>query len=88
MSIQIWKTKNTEFENEKIINSINKKNHIGTKLLDLKKEKYSIFERFIYDTAMYHFKRLNIEVTEKNYVEFWCKNTFDTHKLHVDCDEN
>jgi hypothetical protein len=55
--------------------------------LDLSKEKFSLYEKFIYDTAMFHFKRLNIEVTDSHFIEFWCKNKFDTHRLHVDCDE-
>ena len=83
--IDIWEINHT-FDTE-IINCINTNYNIETKLLDLSKIKYSLYEKFIYDTAMFHFKRLNIEITGSHYIEFWCKNKFDTHNLHVDCDE-
>ena len=84
--IDIWKVNNS-FENE-IVEEIDKNINIPTKLLDLSKEHYELFEKFVYDTAMFHFKRLNIDIEKNDYwVEFWCKNNFDTHCLHVDCDE-
>jgi len=30
---------------------------------------------------------LNIYDMENHFVEFWCKSRFDTHALHLDCDE-
>ena len=83
--IDIWEIKHS-FENE-LINWVNSHSKIETKLLDLSKENFNLYEKFIYDTAMFHFNRLNIEITDSHYIEFWCKNKFDTHKLHVDCDE-
>jgi hypothetical protein len=84
----IW---NINFDNKNIesniINDIIQYAKASTKLLDLTKKTYSPYEKFIYDTAMFHFKRLNIEITENHFVEFWCKSTFETQKLHVDCDE-
>lgn len=83
--LDIWEIKHS-FDNE-LINCVNTHCNIETKILDLSKEKFSLYEKFIYDTAMFHFKRLNIEVTDSHFIEFWCKNKFDTHRLHVDCDE-
>jgi hypothetical protein len=83
--IDIWEIKHS-LDNE-LINCVNTNCNIGTKLLDLSKENFNLYEKFVYDTAMFHFKRLNIEVTDSHYIEFWCKNKFDTHLLHVDCDE-
>ncbi len=83
--IDIWKL-NHPFEN-KMLDIIDKNVNHSTKLLDLSKEKYSLLEKFVYDTALFHFTRLNIDITNNHYVEFWCKNKFDTHALHVDCDE-
>jgi len=85
-TIDIWNITNS-FENE-MLEEIDKNKNTPIKLLDLSKENYSLFEKFVYDTAMFHFKRLAIDI-EKNdyYVEFWCKNKFETHCLHVDCDE-
>lgn len=84
--INIWKLNNS-FE-DKMLEAIDKNIHFQTKLLDLSKNKYSLFEKFVYDTALFHFNRLNIDITNNNYyIEFWCKNKFDTNSLHVDCDE-
>jgi hypothetical protein len=59
----------------------------GTMLLDLTKSSYSLIEKYVYDIAAFHFDRLNISDTENHFVEFWCKSKFDTHTLHLDCDE-
>jgi len=83
--IDIWEI---NFNIETIINVIDSNIFLPTKLLNLNKTKYSLFEKFIYDTACFHFKRLNIEINENYYVEFWCKNKFETQSLHLDCDEN
>ena len=56
-------------------------------LLDLTKPTYSLIEKYVYDSAMFHFARLNIYDMENHFVEFWCKSRFDTHALHLDCDE-
>jgi len=58
-----------------------------TMLLDLTKSNYSLVEKYVYDSAMFHFARLNISDMENHFVEFWCKSKFDTHTLHIDCDE-
>jgi len=58
-----------------------------TFLLDLTKNKYTLLEKYVYDTAMFHLSRLNIHDMENHYVEFWCKSNFENHTLHVDCDE-
>ena len=57
-------------------------------LLDLTKSQYTLTEKYVYDTAMFHLKRMNIHDIENHYIEFWCKPKFETHCLHVDCDEN
>ena len=61
--------------------------HKNTMLLDLTKPTYSLIEKYVYDSAMFHFARLNIYDMENHFVEFWCKSRFDTHALHLDCDE-
>ena len=90
-AIDVWNIQNL-ISNEEMIEIINNNASKSTKLLDISKKSYSTFEKFVYDTAVYHFKRLNIDINcinnlNKYYIEFWCKNKFDTHKLHVDCDE-
>jgi len=59
-----------------------------TMLLDLTKTSYSLVEKYVYDSAMFHIARLNISDMETHFVEFWCKSKFDTYTLHLDCDEN
>ena len=80
---EIWKI-NHSYEND-IINCINTQNN--TSLLDLSKDFYSLIEKFVYDTAIFHFKRLNIKNIDNYFIEFWSKTKFDTHLLHLDCDE-
>ena len=87
-SIDVWNIQNL-LTNEEMIEIINNNVNKSTKLLDLQKPLLSAYEKFVYDSALYHFKRLNIDINNLNnyYVEFWCKNKFETHRLHVDCDE-
>jgi hypothetical protein len=60
----------------------------GTFLLDLTKSNYTLLEKYVYDIAMFHFARLKIHDIENHAIEFWCKSKFQTHALHVDCDES
>lgn len=88
--LDVWKIENkrhncdlTQYINNNIY--VLSQNH----LLDLNKTKYTLIEKYVYDTAMFHFKRLNIDNTEGYFVEFWCKNKArDLSKLHFDCDES
>lgn len=84
MTTKVWKLQYLENCNSKIHSYIQKLSGCKTMLLDLNKTKYNFLEKFIYETAMFHFKRLN---TENKYVEFWCKTKYNNHNLHVDCDE-
>jgi len=47
----------------------------------------SIIEKVIYDTAVFHFKRLNIPFDETSFIEFWFKPYQKDKVLHIDCDE-
>jgi len=61
----------------------------GLKLLNTNVQEYSLIEKFIYDIAMFHFKRLKIDFNKKyHHIEFWT-NDRDCHpdSLHLDCDE-
>ena len=60
----------------------------GTVLLDLTRSNYTLIEKYVYDIAMFHFARLKIHDIENHAIEFWCKSKFQTHALHVDCDES
>ena len=58
--------------------------------IDTTKKSYSLLEKFIYDIAMFHFRRLNIEFDESKYkVDFWIpvRDYFGDDGLHVDTDE-
>jgi len=88
MKTKIWKIKSTEESNSKIINYIKQLNNDKTMLLDLNKTTFNCLERFVYETAFFHFNRLNSFDPQTNYVEFWCKDRFHTYDLHVDCDEH
>jgi hypothetical protein len=87
MSVKTWKIQSSEEQNSKMLSSyIQKLSGSKTMLLDLNKTKYNLLEKFIYETAMFHFKRLNI-IDENKYVEFSCKTNCNNHNLRVICDE-
>ena len=48
---------------------------------------FYILEKYVYDLSKVHAKNLNLN-DNNYYVEFWFKNTFQSHELHVDCDEH
>ena len=88
--LDVWKIDN-KHHNCDITQYINNNIDVLSKthLLDLNKAKYTLIEKYVYDTAMFHFKRMNINYTDGYFVEFWCKNKArDTSKLHFDCDES
>ena len=86
------KNKNNEDDIE-IINIIEEKTLNNSKLLNTDKDCFNIIEKYVYDLAMIHFNRLNIEYDrEKYFIEFWCKNNGGAnngynHIFHVDKDE-
>lgn len=85
MSVKIWKIQSSEQHDAKMQKYIQKLSGGKTMLLDLNKTKYNLLEKFIYETAMFHFKRLNVD--KNKYVEFCCKTKFNNHKLDIECDE-
>ena len=93
-NIQVWKLNETLYS-EDLLREIDT-NLNETKLLNFTKKKYSILEKYVYDIALFHLKRLQIiedtdsnmnNVIDKYYIEFWSKTKYDTSTLHVDCDE-
>jgi hypothetical protein len=73
------------------IKSFDKNEIVTTELfIDLTKKSYSLLEKFIYDIAMFHFKRMNIEFDERIHnIEFWIppRTHYSDNALHIDCDE-
>ena len=60
----------------------------NTYLLNTTKKELNLLEKYVYDIAMFHFKRLNIEYnSDANYIEFWFKNKVTLKSYHFDCDE-
>ena len=90
MDIKLWDIPNSSEQNmsikKKINQLLNEDIFTGTKLLNLQNTKFDILEKYVYDISKIHAKRLNL-INEEYYVEFWIKNKFHTHNLHVDCDE-
>jgi hypothetical protein len=60
-----------------------------TYLLNTNISKYSIIEKFVYEIAMFHFNRMNIEFDDNKYIEFCFKNTSsnEDNSYHFDFDE-
>jgi hypothetical protein len=96
-SINIWNVSEFEYYTNELFKEIdlNLDNNRDTSLLDMDKSSYSTLEKYVYDIAMFHLKRLQNgessesldEIKDKYYVEFWVKNKYQTPALHVDCDE-
>jgi hypothetical protein len=55
-------------------------------LLDTKKTTFSTLEQFIYNIAIFHFKKINLDINN-NFIEFWFKETHNENSFHLDCDE-
>lgn len=83
--IDIWKLDENLYTSQ-LIDELKMSSKKTTKLLDLNKTEFTILEKYVYDIALFHFQRLNVDIN-KHCIEFWCKTKFDTHNLHLDCDE-
>jgi hypothetical protein len=58
-----------------------------TYLLKPDLDKYSVIEKFVYETAIFHFKQLGIEYNkDEHFIEFCFKNNYIS-TCHVDTDE-
>jgi len=89
-SIETWQIQDTPQTDDLITyirDSIITESLKKTYLLDTTRSTYTLLEKYVHDTAMFHLKRMNIDDMENHYIEFWCKTHFHTHRLHVDCDQ-
>jgi hypothetical protein len=79
---------NSKIYNEIILNFNNFT--CNTLLLDVEKPMFDVYEKFIYEIAMFQFKRLNIEFdSKKHFIEIWHFNKLKPNSnYHLDCDEN
>lgn len=64
----------------------------NTFLLNSDKNNFNMLEKFVYEMAIFHFKRMKIEYDPNNHwIEFWTKKEIITkpiiHNLHCDKDE-
>jgi hypothetical protein len=91
MEIQSWQVNIPEDMNDKIydyfIDNISVVFFKTTKLLNTNQDSFDLLEKYVYDVAMYHFQRLNIEYNNSYYIEFWYKNNVKLNNYHFDCDE-
>ncbi len=79
------------FQSDYIIHKDKESLFYDSRFLDTTKKNFSLLEKFIYDIAMFHFRRLNIEYDEnKHKIEIWISDRkhYDNNSLHVDCDES
>lgn len=56
--------------------------------LDVYKKEFSLLEKLLYDTALFHFKRLGLDINDENYqIECWnhCRDS-NGDQLHLDND--
>ena len=61
---------------------------LSTYKLNLKKQKYTLLEKYVYDIALFHIKRLNRVMDDSIVIEFWLTPTFsDPDSLHHDFQE-
>jgi hypothetical protein len=97
MDTDFWKIDYNNYE-EKIISFIKMYDGKRLFLLDTCKSDFDLMEKVVYEIAMFHFKRLNVNFDPNEYyVEFWFKNIIskndnkysnNINSFHYDCDEN
>jgi hypothetical protein len=97
MDIDLWKIDYSKYE-EQIINCIKSYEKKRLFLLDTSKTNFELIEKVVYEIAMFHFNRLNINFDpNEHFIEFWFKNTIfknsdnyahNINSFHYDCDEN
>lgn len=82
MTTKFWNIKSTDECNDELINCI--KYPINQKhfLLDVKKTKMNLLEKFVHETTLFHFTNL-----KDNYVEFWCEDKVSTQNLSFESDK-
>jgi hypothetical protein len=69
----------------------------GLNLLNVENTTFDVIEKVVYEIAMFHFQRLNINFNpNENFVEFWFKRhiannnektPYNINQFHYDCDE-
>jgi hypothetical protein len=96
VNLNSWKF-NMEKQNKDLLVDYIENNGHGTYILNANKVMFTIVEKIIYELAMFHFKRLNIEYDPNRYfIEYWWKNkkintnetTNEIHGFHSDKDED
>ena len=97
MDTDLWKIDYSKYE-EQIINCIKNYEKKRLFLLDTSKTNFELIEKVVYEIAMFHFNRLNINFDpNEHFIEFWLKNTIcknsdnyahNINSFHYDCDEN
>ena len=86
--INIWDLSLSEKQITELQEYIDLENCNKKYLLDTKKEKFTLYEKCVYDIAMYQFKRLNIDYDEnKHYIEFWSYNEITLNDFYINCDD-
>jgi hypothetical protein len=97
MDTDLWKIDYSKYE-EQIINCIKNYEKKRLFLLDTSKTNFELIEKVVYEIAMFHFNRLNINFDpNEHFIEFWFKNIIsknddknsnNINSFHYDCDEN
>jgi hypothetical protein len=97
MDSNLWNVDYSKYE-EQIINFIKSYEKKRLFLLDTSKTNFELIEKVVYEIAMFHFERLNINFhPNEHFIEFWFKNSIFKNKsdssmnintFHYDCDEN
>ena len=85
INISTWSIRNHNYHDD-LLRTFHKFSS-GPVLLDLTKQDYTFIEKYVYDIAMFHFKRLNIYDIENHTIEFCCKSIVQTQTLHVEYDK-
>lgn len=85
-SIKLWKVKDND-QLDILIPYVDYCNKL--QLLEIKSntEDYDDIENVVFQISKMHLNRLNVELDDSIYIEFWMKNQSDLHRYHLDCDE-
>jgi hypothetical protein len=88
-NINYWDISFKNNESIHLLNLLNKCNIDSPKslsyLLNHNKKKFDIIEKYVYDIAKFHLNKMNIELDNNIFIEFWFKNNGYLN-MHIDSD--
>ena len=91
-NVDVWNVEN-KYNIKEFTQYINNNPELKVRhLLDTSKDKYTLLEKYIYDTSIFHLNRLDIDnkrLENDYYIEFWCNSKYNEldNNICISCDQ-